>query len=152
MTTLATMMMAATAAESAVIGTPEMAGGGWISGDTLTTVLSILAGAGGIVGGKMWGDRTAKKDEQKIRAEVAEELKAKLVNDPLHVEQSNYQATMKENAADHNDMFTRLRTVETEIAAVKATMAAKFDSMSGQLMETKEMVRQLFDRICKGRK
>ena len=150
--TLAMLMAAAAVAETAVTGAPETAGGGWISGDTLTTILSILAGAGGVVGGKLWGDRSAKREERKIRAEIAEELKAKLVNDPLHVEQSGYQAVMKENAADHNDLFTRLRTVETEIAAVKATMAAKFDSMSGQLMETKEMVRQLFDRICKGRK
>ena len=134
MAILATIIAAAAA-------TVETAGesSGWISGETLTTLISILAGAGGIVGGKMWGEKSARK----VKADIPQ---------PCTVEQSSYQASMKENAADHNDLFTRVRTVETELAAMKATMAAKFDSMSSQLMETKEMVRQLFERVCKGRK
>ena len=134
MMTFATIIAAAAA-------TVETAGesSGWISGDTLTTLISILAGAGGIVGGKRWGEKSARK----VKADIPQ---------PCTVEQSSYQASMKENAADHNDLFTRVRTVETELAAMKATMAAKFDSMSSQLMETKEMVRQLFERVCKGRK
>ena len=54
---LGVMIAAAAATETAVTGAPEVAGGGWISGNTLTTILSILCGAGGIVGGKMWGNR-----------------------------------------------------------------------------------------------
>ena len=50
--------------------TPGVADSGWISGNTLTTILSILCGAGGIVGGKMWGDRSAKKHEDEIRAQI----------------------------------------------------------------------------------
>ena len=41
------VMLAAAAAETAVTGAPEVAGGGWISGDTLTSILYILCGAGG---------------------------------------------------------------------------------------------------------
>lgn len=131
-------LLAAAAATAETAGASG-ASSGWISGDTLTTILSILAGAGGVVGGKMWGEKSAKR----IKADIPQ---------PCTIEQSGYQAEMKANAADHADIFTRLRTVETEIAAVKATMTAKFDGLSSQLMETKDMVRQLFDRICKGRK
>ena len=67
----------------------------------------------------------------------------------MHVEQSGYQATMKANASDHADIFARLRFLETEVASVKATITAKFDGLSAQIMETREMVRSLFDKICK---
>ena len=149
---LGVMLAAAAAAETAVTGAPEVAGGGWISGDTLTTILSILCGAGGIVGGKMWGDRSAKKHEDEIRTQIANELRAKIVNDPMHIEQSNYQATMKANAADHADIFARLRFLESELAGVKATMVAKFDGLSAYMMETREMVRSLYDKVCNGGK
>lgn len=149
---LGVMLAAAAAAETAVTGSPEISGGGWISGDTLTTILTILCGAGGIVGGKMWSDRNAKKHEDEIRTQIANELRAKIVNDPMHIEQSNYQATMKANAADHADIFARLRFLESELAGVKATMVAKFDGLSAYMMETREMVRSLYDKVCNGGK
>ena len=150
--TLSLMLAAAAATEMAVNGAPEVSGGGWISGDTLTTILSILAGAGGVVGGKMWGDRSAKKHEDEIRAEIANELKAKVLNDPLHVEQSSYQATMKNNEKDHTDLFNRLRVLEAEVSGIKATITAKFDGLSAQMMETREMVRSLYDKVCNGKR
>ena len=78
------MILAILLAAAATV-TPEVADSGWISGNTLTTILSILCGAGGIVGGKMWGDRSTKKREEEIRAQIANELRAKIVNDPLHI-------------------------------------------------------------------
>lgn len=149
---LGVMLAAAAAAETAVTGAPEVAGGGWISGDTLTTILTILCGAGGVVGGKMWGDRSAKKHEDEIRTQIANELRTKITNDPMHIEQSNYQATMKANAADHADIFARLRFLESELAGVKATMVAKFDGLSAYMMETREMVRSLYDKVCNGKR
>lgn len=149
---LGVMIAAAAAAETAVTGAPEVAGSGWISGDTLTTILSILCGAGGIVGGKMWGDRNAKKHEDEIRTQIANELRAKIVNDPMHIEQSHYQADMKANAAAHTDIFGRLRSLEADVAGIKATITARFDGLSAQLMETREMVRSLYDKVCNGGK
>lgn len=145
------MILAIILAAAATV-TPGVADSGWISGNTLTTILSILCGAGGIVGGKMWGDRSAKKHEDEIRAQIANELRAKIVNDPMHVEQSGYQATMKANASDHADIFGRTRILEAEMAGVKATIAAKFDGLSAQMMETREMVRSLYERVCDGRR
>ena len=149
---LGVMIAAATAAETAVTGAPEVAGGGWISGNTLTTILTILCGAGGVVGGKMWGDRNAKKHEDEIRTQIANELRAKIVNDPMHIEQSHYQADMKANAAAHTDIFGRLRLLEAEMAGIKALVTAKFDGLSAQIMERREMVRSLYDRVCNGKK
>ena len=149
---LGVMIAAATAAETAVTGAPEVAGGGWISGNTLTTILTILCGAGGVVGGKMWGDRNAKKHEDEIRTQIANELRAKIVNDPMHIEQSHYQADMKANAAAHTDIFGRLRSLEADVAGIKATITARFDGLSAQLMETREMVRSLYDKVCNGGK
>ena len=146
------MLAAATAAETAVTGAPEVAGGGWISGDTLTTILTILCGAGGVVGGKMWSDRSAKKHEDEIRAQIANELRTKITNDPMHIEQSHYQADMKANAAAHTDIFNRLRLLEAEMAGIKALVTAKFDGLSAQIMETREMVRSLYDKVCNGKR
>ena len=137
--TLALMLAAAAATEMAVNGAPEVSGGGWISGDTLTTILSILAGAGGVVGGKMWGEKSARK----VQAEVKQ---------PFEIEQSAYQAAMKNNEKDHTDLFGRLRILESEVAGIKATITAKFDGLSAQMMETREMVRSLYDKVCNGGK
>lgn len=114
-------------------------GGGWISGDTLTTILTILCGAGGVVGGKIWGEKSAKK----IKADLKQ---------PFEIEQSAYQATMKGNEKDHADIFNRLRVLEAEVAGIKATITAKFDGLSAQMMETREMVRSLYDKVCNGGK
>ena len=145
------MILAILLAAAATV-TPEVADSGWISGNTLTTILSILCGAGGIVGGKMWGDRSTKKREEEIRAQIANELRAKITNDPMHIEQSHYQADMKANAAAHTDIFGRLRILEAEMAGIKALVTAKFDGLSAQIMETREMVRSLYDRVCNGKK
>lgn len=132
---------------------PEVADSGWISGNTLTTILSILCGAGAGIGcGKMWGDRNVKKREEEIRAQIANELRAKITNDPMHIEQSHYQADMKANASAHTDIFSRLRILEAEMAGIKALVTAKFDGLSAQIMETREMVRSLYDRVCNGKK
>ena len=136
---LSLMIAAAAAAETAVSGAPEVSGSGWISGDTLTTLISILAGAGGVVGGKMWGEKAAKK----VKAELPQ---------PLEIEQTSYQATMKNNEKDHTDLFNRLRILEAEVAGIKATIAAKFDGLSAQMMETREMVRSLYERVCNGKR
>ena len=115
---------------------------------------AIFAAGGGIWIGRKGGESAAEKTwadkEQKIRAEIASELKAKIVNDPLTVEQSSYQATMKLNAEQHADLFNRMRIVEAELAGIKATITAKFDGLSAQLMETREMVRSLYDKVCNG--
>ncbi len=115
---------------------------------------SLVVGSGVISGILAW--LTAKRGwaekEQKLRAEIANELKTKILNDPLHVEQSGYQAKMKENEKDHENLFLRMNALEKEHSALAAKVDAKFDAITEQLRETKDMVRQLFDRICKGKK
>lgn len=115
---------------------------------------SLVVGSGVVTGILAW--LTAKRGwaekEQKLRAEIANELKTKILNDPLHVEQSGYQAKMKENEKDHENLFLRMNALEKEHSALAAKVDAKFDAITEQLRETKDMVRQLFDRICKGKK
>ena len=135
--------MAAAAAET----------GDLIPGKVIVALFSaIFAAGGGIWIGRKGGESAAEKTwadkEQKIRAEIATELKAKIVNDPLTVEQSSYQTTMKLNAEQHTDLFNRMRIIEAEVAGIKATISAKFDGLSAQLMETREMVRSLYDKVC----
>ena len=74
------------------------------------------------------------------------------VPQPCVTEQTGYQAKMKENERDHENIFSRISTLEQRQAALSAKVDAKFDSISEQLRETKDMVRQLFERICKGKK
>lgn len=131
--------------------------GDLISGKMLAALFAaIFAGGGGIWIGRKGGESAAEKSfekrEQEIRAQIANELRAKIVNDPMHIEQSHYQADMKANAAAHTDIFGRLRLLEAEMAGIKALVTAKFDGLSAQIMETREMVRSLYDRVCNGKK
>ena len=131
--------------------------GDLISGKMLAALFAaIFAGGGGIWIGRKGGESAAEKSfekrEEEIRAQIANELRAKITNDPMHIEQSHYQADMKANAAAHTDIFGRLRLLEAEMAGIKALVTAKFDGLSAQIMETREMVRSLYDRVCNGKK
>ena len=133
------------------------ADGDLISGKVLAALFAaIFAGGGGIWIGRKGGESAAEKSfekrEEEIRAQIANELRAKITNDPMHIEQSHYQADMKANAAAHTDIFGRLRILEAEMAGIKALVTAKFDGLSAQIMETREMVRSLYDRVCNGKK
>ena len=131
--------------------------GDLISGKMLAALFAaIFAGGGGIWIGRKGGESAAEKSfekrEEEIRAQIANELRANITNDPMHIEQSHYQADMKANAAAHTDIFGRLRLLEAEMAGIKALVTAKFDGLSAQIMETREMVRSLYDRVCNGKK
>ena len=131
--------------------------GDLISGKMLAALFAaIFAGGGGIWIGRKGGESAAEKSfekrEEEIRAQTANELRTKITNDPMHIEQSHYQADMKANAAAHTDIFGRLRLLEAEMAGIKALVTAKFDGLSAQIMETREMVRSLYDRVCNGKK
>lgn len=131
--------------------------GDLISGKMLAALFAaIFAGGGGIWIGRKGGESAAEKSfekrEEEIRAQIANELRTKITNDPMHIEQSHYQADMKANASAHTDIFSRLRILEAEMAGIKALVTAKFDGLSAQIMETREMVRSLYDRVCNGKK
>ena len=108
--------------QSVIWGT--LTGRGWISGNTLTTILSILCGAGGIVGGKMWGDRSTKKREEEIRAQIANELRAKIVNDPLHV-------SKVQNCVSIGECNRRMKDLDERVTRLEG----KFDSGIGKIMD-----------------
>ena len=115
---------------------------------------SLVVGSGAVTAILTWlsAKRGWAEKAQKLRAEIANELRTKILNDPLHVEQSGYQAKMKENEKDHENLFLRMNALEKEQSALAAKVDAKFDAITEQLRETKDMVRQLFDRICGGKR
>lgn len=76
----------------------------------------------------------------------------KIVNDPLTVEQTGYQAKMKENDKAHENLFARVAVAEQKIASVDAKVDAKFSGLEKQLDGLTDMVRQLFDRIVGGKR
>ena len=105
--------------------TPEVADSGWISGDTLTTILSILCDAGAGIGcGKMWGDRSTKKREDEIRTQIANELRAKIVNDPLHV-------SKVQNCVSIGECNRRMKDLNERVTRLEG----KFDSGIGKIMD-----------------
>ena len=115
---------------------------------------SIAVGSGVVTAILTWlsAKRGWAEKEQKLRAEIANELRTKIVNDPLTIEQTGYQAKMKENEKDHENLFFSVRALEQKYSALSAKVDAKFDAITEQLRETKDMVRQLFDRICGGKR
>lgn len=142
---LMTLILAATSAAS---------DGDLISGKMIAALFAaIFAGGGGIwigrKGGESAAEKTFEKREQEIRAKIANELRTSVLNDPLHVEQSAYQAMMKDNAKDHADIFNRLRNNESAIATLMERSIAQdkiLDRMADQ-------VGSLYDRIiCGGKK
>ena len=134
----------------------DLKGMNFIDGDTIKTIFAFLGmavtGLFTYLKMKATMDKKLASKEESLRAEIANELRAKILNDPLHVEQSGYQAQMKNNEKDHTDLFNRLRVLEAEVAGIKATITAKFDGLSAQMMETREMVRSLYDKVCNGGK
>ena len=82
----------------------------------------------------------------------ARHQKTEIAPNPLSIEQTSYQASQKENAKDHENLFGRVAKLEQSVARIEATVDAKFDAFSEQLRETKDMVRQLFERIIGGAK
>ena len=100
---------------------------------------SLVVGSGVISAIVTW--LAAKKHAEKTQ-----------VPQPCTVEQSGYQAKMKENEKDHENLFLRMNALEKEHSALAAKVDARFDAITEQLRETKDMVRQLFDRICGGKK
>lgn len=140
-----------------IAATAAAGDGDLISGKMIAALFAaIFAGGGGIWIGRKGGESAAEKSfekrEQEIRAQIANELRTKITNDPMHIEQSHYQADMKANAAAHTDIFGRLRSLEADVAGIKATITARFDGLSAQLMETREMVRSLYDKVCNGKR
>ena len=82
----------------------------------------------------------------------ARHQRTEIAKDPLNIQQSAFQASMKDNAKDHENLFCRVASVEQRVAAIDAKVDAKIDAINEQLRETKYMVRQLFDRIIGGKR
>lgn len=126
MTLLAIIIMAAAAAAET-------------TGDGIVAKGTLVVGSGVVSSILTW--LAAKKHAEKTA-----------VPQPCLTEQTGYQAAMKANEKDHADLFNRMRIVEAELAGIKATITAKFDGLSAQLMETREMVRSLYDKVCNGKR
>ena len=82
----------------------------------------------------------------------ARHQKTEIAPNPLSIEQTAYQASQKENAKDHENLFGRVARLEKSVSRIDAKVDAKFDAITEQLRETKDMVRQLFERIIGGAK
>ena len=86
------------------------------------------------------------------RAWCSRHQHTEIAPNPLSIEQTAYQASQKENAKDHENLFGRVARLEQSVSRIDAKVDAKFDAITEQLKDTRGMVRQMFERICKGRK
>ena len=79
----------------------------------------------------------------------ARNQKTEITPNPLSIEQTAYQAAMKDNNRDHENLFSRMSSVEKDVAAIKADNVAQnriLDRMANQ-------IEKLYDRIiCGGKK
>ena len=66
---------------------------------------------------------------------------------PCMTEQSAYQAAMKDNARDHEDIFTRLRNNEAQIAI----LLERSNTQGKTLDRIADQMAALYDRIILGR-
>lgn len=126
--------------------------GDLISGKVIAGIFAaIFAAGGGIWIGKRNGEKDWAKRESDLRAEIANELRTRIINDPLHVqnEQTAGQAWWKDNAKDHADIFNRLRNNESAIA----TLMERSIAQGKTLDRMADQVGSLYDRIiCRGKK
>lgn len=123
---LAILLMAAEAAKD----------DGIVANGTITVGASVVTG--------ILTYLATKRHSEKVSKSVSE-----AVPQPCTIEQSRYQAAMRANEHDHENLFNRVAKLESKVEGIGARVDAKFEAISEQLRETKEMVRQLFDRICK---
>lgn len=123
---LAILLMAAEAAKD----------DGIVANGTITVGASVVTG--------ILTYLATKRHSEKVSKSVSE-----AVPQPCTIEQSSYQTAMKANEHDHENLFNRVAKLESKVEGIGARVDAKFEAISEQLRETKEMVRQLFDRICK---
>ena len=140
MALLAIIIVAAAAAETAVGGAPDVAGSGWISGDTLTTLISILAGAGGVVGGKMWGEKSAKKVRAEIPQPLAVELKETFVSrrefdQHCQASDSALKAHISDNERNFEALYNQMRANDKLTAKISGCLEAIQGDLS--LIKTK---------------
>ena len=76
----------------------------------------------------------------------ARNQKTEIAPNPLSIEQTAYQAAMKDNNRDHENLFSRMSSVEKDVAAIKADNVAQnriLDRMANQ-------IEKLYDRIICG--
>lgn len=139
----ATLILAATASAKAA----EVSGGmSLISSELITAIFTGMAAVLGVIWQKSRNDKKlAEKDEEikRIKAEIPQ---------PLSVEQTGYQAKMKAIDKQVENLFERIRVQEMNLSELAGKVDAKFSGLEKQLDGLTDMVRQLFERICKGRK
>ncbi len=111
---------------------------------------SLVVGSGVVTAILTWlsAKRGWAEKEQKLRAEIANELRTKIVNDPLNIEQTPHQAAMKSNTAEHREIFDRLRKCEANVA----TLMERSISQGKTLDRMADQVGQLYDRIVIGKR
>ena len=120
-----TLALILAAAEAATAGSAsasglDLKGMNFIDGDTIKTIFAFLGMA---VTGLFTYLKMKATMERKVD-EAIQQTKTTIANDPLRIEQTGYQATMKKNDAEHADLFNRMRIVEAELAGIKATITA----------------------------
>lgn len=113
MLTLATIFLAA-----ADVATPDASPSGWISGDTLATILSILCGAGGVVGGKMWGEKSAKK----VKAELPQPLEVQQKD--LYVTRREFDQHVADNERNFEALYSQMRANDKLTAKISGCLEA----------------------------
>ena len=96
---------------------------------------SLVVGSGVISAIVTW--LAAKKHAEKTQ-----------VPQPCTVEQSSYQAAMKANAKDHENIFLRMSSVEKDVAGIKADNAAQNRLLDRMV----NRIDALYDRIILGGK
>jgi len=134
----AILLIASTAA-TAVAESAQPGSSDWISGSTLIAIISAICGAGGVVGGRVWGESSARK----VKAEIPQ---------PCIQEQSPSQANWKTNEHDHENLFNRVAKAEKDIARIEAKTDATFQFVQKQLDALTQMTTQIFNKLIKGDK
>ena len=128
---------------AAIIAATEMNS---VSDGFMTAVLSGVAGIIAALGGVLWGKRGVEKKleqrESEIRATVANELRTKILNDPLNVSPS----FAEQNRAEHAELYGMVRKHEAQIAGIIERDVAQekiLDRMAAQLDK-------LYDKLIGG--
>lgn len=135
------LLIAATAAAGSAKAAEVSGGMSLISSELITAIFTGMAAVLGVI----W-QRGRNKDALREKDDEIRRIKAELPQ-PLSVEQSSYQATMKENARDHENLFGRIAVAEQAISRVEAKLDTGIAAINEQLKNQGAM---LFERICKG--
>ena len=127
--------------------------GDLISGKVIVALFSAIFAAGGGIwigrkGGETAAEKSFEKREQEIRAQIANELRTKITNDPLHVQKVPDCISVQECNRKMDALGSRVTELEKKVDAKFNKISEQLEAMDRKSEERAVALHHKMDRIA----